>query len=84
MEIGKSNWQPVAGLHCFPPHDYPPDTLCSGELCEAWMETHNVPKSCGNEHSHSDHYWDSWEARGTGVFRCPGRQYCDPRFLEPS
>jgi hypothetical protein len=63
----------VAGYNCFPPHDYPPSSLCSGSLCQEWLARVSKPKACDSEHAHSLHHW--WDV-GSDIWKCAGRQVC--------
>jgi hypothetical protein len=75
--------QPIAGFDCFPPHEYPPRTICNGKLCTQWMADHAVPGECTSEHAHGNHYWGD-AAIGSALYVCKGREYCDPRFAPPA
>jgi hypothetical protein len=72
---------PIAGWNCSPSHQYPPYEMCSGELCQEWLQRTSVPGQCDNDHAHRSHYWGNWE----GPFKdCTGRQYCSPEFYQPT
>lgn len=82
MEIGKSNWKPYAGEHCYPPHEPPPGSICSGELCQEWLVSVSAYQQCDSLHAHRDHHDLAPTARGTNVTFCPGREFCDPKYME--
>ena len=71
----------VRGLDCFPKHDL--DTICSGNLCQHYLETVAMPEQCPSEHAHPRHYLvtDGLHQR---ILACAGRDYCDPKFMAPS
>jgi hypothetical protein len=73
----------TAGFDCFPEHEYPPKTLCNGPLCMEWQKNHSIQRACDSGHAHMDHYWNIWDSK-VMMYHCPGRQYCDPTFMEPS
>ena len=90
MRMARKDWPRIAGIDCFPPHHPPPETICSEELCQAWLLRHAQICNCPNEHAHGEHYWwdDPYAFSRPGVFRsgigrCVGRTYCEPKFFPP-
>lgn len=80
MKIG--NRDQVAGFDCIPSHDPPPEEVCMDLPCVEWIRVRATPKQCFNDHAHVDnHYWWTGEEH---VHVCPGRAYCDPRYMEPN
>ena len=79
---------PVVGRDCDFPHEPPylaHGALCTGPLCQGWLDRNAVVDSCVNQHAHVAHYWWAvdYELSSGTYHSCSGRQYCDPSFMEP-
>ena len=73
---------PIRGRDCSPPHALDQRVICTGPLCLEWLRKVAVPLECTSDHAHESHYYSHWRDNDV-IHACPGRRYCDPKYMAP-